>query len=322
LGHLPPTAAADMTKAAKQAVAKAVAAGAEATEAADLIPGTGIGKGLGGDTTVNASAMFTLAERIRSNPTLRRVLEMMGKLDLSMGSARRELRKGGFEDIVDIEFGDDLPRVLTQEKMLIRHPMGKMDFFRRFVERSLTQYETVEVRELKRGPVIFINDGSGSMAGVKSTLCRGLTLSTVNIAHREKRNTAAIEFGGVGQARMEFFSKDRPLDPEQMIRFAEQFYGGGTSTLTGMRMALDLIRNEAPFHSADLIIVSDGEDYVTDEDRAIRDELRAMNVKIHGIAIGLAPTSYMLEICDVATSVTDYTAHENQASKRLAIDLT
>lgn len=312
--------AADMATAAKEAVAKAHAAAQDAVDAADMIPG--IGKGAGADTTANASAMFGFAEKIRGNPALRRVLEAMGRLDLSMGSTRRTMRKGGFEDIVDIEFGDDLPRVLTQEKMLLRHPVAKFDFYRRFMERSLAQYETIEERELKRGSCIFVNDGSASMSGIKSILCRGITLSTVNMMHRERRNSAAIEFGGPGQARCEFFPKDRPLDPEAMIRFAEQFYNGGTSTLTGMRMALDIMRTDAPFHSADIIIVTDGEDYVTDEDIAIRDELRAMGVKIHGIAIGIGVTTYLLTICDVTTSVTEFTPEKNQASDRLAIDLT
>jgi uncharacterized protein with von Willebrand factor type A (vWA) domain len=314
------THAADMAKAVRVAVEKAHAAAADAVDAAEMLPG--VGKGAGSGSTANADAMFTFAEKIRGNATLRRVLEMMGRLDLSMGSTRRTMRKGGFEDIVDIEFGAEMPVVLAHEKALIRHPIGRLDFFRRFQERALMQYETVEERELKRGPCIFVNDGSASMKGVKNILARGLTLSTVNMMHRERRNTAAIEFGGPGQARCEFFPKDRPLDVETMIRFAEQFYNGGTSTLTGMRMALDLIKREAPFHSADLIIVTDGEDVVTPEDIAIRDELRAMGVKLHGIAVGLGVTNYLLNICDVTTSVTEFTHDKNQASDRLAIELT
>lgn len=311
---------ADMNKAVATAVAKAHGAAQEAVEAASMVPG--IGKELGGDSTANAEAMFGWAERVRSSPVLRKVLDMMGRLELSMGSTRREQRRGGFEDIVDIEFGDDLQVVLAHEKALLNHPILKRDFYRRLQERSLMQYETVEERELKRGSVVFVNDGSASMKGPANVLARGLTLATVNIAHREHRDTVAIEFGGPGQARAEHFPKERPLDPETMIRFAEQFYNGGTSTLTGMRMAAEIMRNDAPFHTADLVIITDGFDHVTAEDLAIRDELRAMGVRIHGIAIGMEPTNYLLEICDVATSVTDYTPEHNQASDRLAIDLT
>jgi uncharacterized protein with von Willebrand factor type A (vWA) domain len=310
---------ADTSKKIEAAVKRAQERAGDAVEAANMVPG--IGKEQGAGARVSADAMFKLVDRIGANDETRRALEMMGRIELDMGSTRREQRKGGFEDIVDIEFGDDMPRVLAHEKVLLMHPMGRMDFFRRYTERSLMQYETVEQRELKKGSVIFLNDGSYSMKGVKNVFSRAMTGACLGLAHRERRHFAAIEFGGPGQARCTRWPANLPIDPESVVEYMEQFYAGGTSTLTGMRMALDLLVNDAPFHTADLVVVTDGEDNVTAEDLEIRDTLIEMGVKIHGIAIGMAPTNYLLTICERTTSVSEY-AGPNNATKQLAIDLT
>lgn len=310
---------ADTSKKVERAVRHAQHRAGQAVESANMIPGIGKEQGMG--ARVSADAMFKLVDRIGANEITRKALEMMGRIELDMGSTRREFRKGGFDDIVDIEFGDDMPRVLAHEKVLLMHPMGRMDFFRRYTERSLMQYETIEQRELKKGSAIFLNDGSVSMAGVKNIFSRAMTGACLGLAHRERRHFAAIEFGGPGQARCTRWPANLPIDPESVVEYMEQFYAGGTSTLTGMRMALDLLVNDAPFHSADVVIVTDGEDNVTAEDLEIRDTLLEMGVKIHGIAIGLAPTNYLLTICERTTSVSEY-AGPNNATKQLAIDLT
>jgi uncharacterized protein with von Willebrand factor type A (vWA) domain len=105
------------------------------------------------------------------------------------------------------------------------------------------------------------------------------------------------------------------------MEYAEHFFAGGTDINQVLLRAHDLIRTEAPFHSADLVIVTDGGDRLTDSTYVLRDKLREMGVKIHGIAIEMAPTPYLLEACDTVSSVFDF-AGPNNASNRLAIDLT
>lgn len=298
------------------AVAKAVQEGAEGVEAASLIPGKGAGRG----KRVSPDQILELADRVRVSPVMRAVLEMMGRMELSMGTVRRQMRKGGFEEMVDIETGDDLRLVLTHEKALLSHPVARYDFYRRFAERSLMQYEMWSEQELKRGPIIFAADGSDSMRGAPNIFCRGLTLAGCSIGNREGRNTAAIEFGSRGQLRTFFFPKEHALDPTTALDFAEHFFAGGTDINSALAQAEDIINNEAPFHSADLVIVTDGGDFLTDESIATRDRLRALGVKIHGIAVGITPTQYLVEICDRVSSVFDY-AGPNDTSDRLAIDI-
>lgn len=308
--------AGDLIDAARKAASAAAESASEAVEVASLLPG----KDAGPRRRVSPDLMIEFANRVGESQTLRKVLDLMGRLELSMGTVRRQMRRGGYEEMVDIEMGADLRLVLPQEKMLVMHPVGRKDFFRRYTERSLMQYEMWSEQELKKGPLIFGADGSDSMRGLPNEFCRGLTLAACGIGNREGRNTAAIEFGSTGELREFWFPGDKPLDTATALDFAEHFFAGGTDINQVLLRAHDMIKEEAPFHSADLVIVTDGGDYVTESTIVLRDRLREMGVKIHGIAIGIPPTPYLLTVCDNTSSVFDF-AGPNPTSDRLAIDI-
>jgi uncharacterized protein with von Willebrand factor type A (vWA) domain len=301
------------TKAAQKAAGKAK----EMAEMVSLAPGSQGGPG----ARIPIDRALALAERVHANPTLRNVLAMLGRLEISMGNTRRQMRKGGYEELVDIETGNDLQAVLHAEKALLTHPVARLDFYRRFHERSLMQYEYQSEEELKKGPIIVGADGSGSMIGAPNEFCRALTLACIGIANREKRNAAAIEFGSTGQMREFVFPAGRPLDQELAIEFGEHFFCGGTDINQVLVRAKEMIDSETPFHSADLIIITDGGDRLTDRTIQIRDALRTMGVKIHGLMVAGRPTQYLIEVCDNVTPVWEF-AGPNNASDRLAIDLT
>lgn len=309
--------AGDLIDAAKKVTAQAAEAAEEAIEVASLLPGKGPGPG----KRVSIDQMLAFADRVNGNPVLQQVLEMLGRLELSMGNTRRQMRKGGFEELVDIELGNELAAVLPAEKALLTHPVARMDFYRRYHERSLMQYEYESELELKRGPIIFAADGSGSMSGAPNVFARGLTLAACSIGNREGRNTAAVEFSSSGEIREFFFPKECPLDTATALDFAEHFYAGGTDINQVLRYARELIANEEPFHTADLVLVTDGGDVLTDESYTLRDELIAAGVTIHGLQIGAQPTQYLLTVCNAVSSVLDF-AGPNSTSDRLAIDLT
>jgi uncharacterized protein with von Willebrand factor type A (vWA) domain len=311
----------DIAQGAQRAAVAANAAAERAVEQASKMIGFGPGKSPGTEARVSPDVMFNLAERYARSSVLQAVAEMLGRLELTMGAERRTMRKGGSEEMVDIELGNDLAFVLPQEKMLLRHPMGRLDFYRRFSEQSLMQYEMWSELEEKRGSMIVVVDGSASMKGAKNVWARATCLALVGIANREGRDAAVIEFGSPGQARTFRWPKGQPLDPVECADFAEHAFNGGTSTFTGLRVASEILHHERPFRSADVVIASDGEDRLTDEDIALRDEFREMGVRIHGMSIGIAPTKYLLDMCERTTPVYEYSGH-NEANHRLAVDLT
>jgi uncharacterized protein with von Willebrand factor type A (vWA) domain len=303
--------------AARSVAAKAADNAEQMVEATSLMPGAGAGPG----GHIGIDQMLEFGARVQDSDVLRDVLAMMGRLEVSMGTIRRQLRKGGQEEMVDIETGNELQFVLAHERALLTHPVAKFDFYRRFHERSLMQYEMWSEHELKKGPLIIAADGSGSMGHYRNVFARGLALAACSIANREGRNTAALEFGSADELTEFWFRGDRSIDNAAAMEYAEHFFAGGTNINQVLLRAHDLIRSEAPFHSADLVIITDGGDRLTESTYVLRDKLRGMGVKIHGIAIEMAPTPYLLETCDSVSSVFDF-AGPNNASNRLAIDLT
>ncbi len=309
--------AGDLIDAARVATGKAAEAAEQAVECMSLLPGKQAGPG----QHVSPDLVLALAERVHASHALRQMLDLLGRLEISMGTTRRQMRRGGQEEIVDVGVGNDLQAILPQERVLLLHPIGRLDFYRRFHERALTQYEYESEIELKRGPVIFAADGSDSMRGAANIAAKALTLAGCSIGNREGRNTAAIEFSGPGQLRTFFFEKGRPLDTTTALDFGEHFWAGGTDLNGVMREAKRLIDEEAPFHSADLVLVTDGGDTITDETIEIRDALRSLGVRIHGLMIGVTPTQYMIEVCDHVTPMWEFTK-PSSTSDRIAIDLT
>lgn len=302
--------------ACRKAAGKAAEKGSEYAEIASLVAG----KGAGVEATVSPETMLELFDRVKGNRSLQRMLELVGQIELSMGNKRSQLRKGGYEEMVDIEQGNDLRNVLPAEKALLAHPVAKLDFYRRYLDRSLMQYEMWSEEELKRGPGIFAADGSGSMKGAPNEFARGLTIAGMSILNRERRNCAALEFGSDGQLREFWFPAGRPLDPALTLDFLTHFYRGGTDINQVLVRAKELIDNEEPFHSADLVIITDGGDRVTEQTIELRDALRAMGVKIHGLVINARATDYVVTVCDTVSTVFDFVG-PNETTDRLAIDL-
>jgi uncharacterized protein with von Willebrand factor type A (vWA) domain len=307
----------NLADAVKSIVAEVADSAKNAVEAMSLLPGTGKGPG----KRVSPDEMMAFAERVHKSSTMRDVLAMMGRLELSMSTTRRQLRHSGYEEIVDIETGNDLRSVLPQERALLVHPLGKLDFYRRYAERSLMQYETWSEQDENRGPLIFLADGSDSMRGAKNVFCRGLVLAACAIAHREKRDALAIEFGSTGQLLQYSIAYNGVFDTDRAVRFAEHLFAGGTDIGSALVEAATIIRGSAPFASADVVIVTDGYDTLTEQSIEVRDYLHDMGVKIHGITIGIAPTEYMTTVCDYVSSVFAFTG-ANNASDKLSIEIT
>lgn len=307
----------EIAGACQAAVKKAAAAADQAVDQVKSIPALGIGKAPGAGSTLSPDAMFDLAQRWSANQRLKQVAELIGNMLADLRTTRRTKRKRGIEEIVDIEMGNDISALLPAELVRLKHPVLRLDFMRRFHEAQLLQYERVSTEEQKKGPMIVVVDESGSMNGPRIVWAKATLLSLMMIANREKRPVAAVSFGGETQMASWTFPRNKPLDPVLVTEVAEQFFGGGTSTLTGLREAQRIMVADAPFHHADVVVITDGDDVWTDEDASIRDQLRTMGVTIHGVTVGIGPTDYLLNLAERTVSVTEFEA-KTDAGRHLA----
>lgn len=306
-----------MAVAAVQAIDKALEGAQEATDAIGSLPGTEPGTG----QKLSPDEMIELARKWKENPELFDMAKMVGRMQRDIRYRRTNRVVGGREEIIDVKLGDDLPLLLPSEKVKLRHPLLRRDFMRRFYERSLVQYETRGYAEAGRGPIIVCLDGSGSMGGMPNVWARSLAISFIAIAKREKRDAAAVEFSSRSQQkRWDFFAKE-PINPLRIVDFASHMFNGGTDITGGVQKAKEMIDNVPEFKTADIVLMTDGHDYFRDDDIELREELRALGVRLHGVAIGMPHNEYLEEMCDDTVPAYDL-AGANDATHHLAEAIT
>lgn len=299
--------------AAMGAIEQALDKAQEATDAIASLPGTEPGTG----QKLSPDEMIELAQKWRQNPQLFDMAKMIGRMQRDLRYKRTNRVVGGREEIIDVTTGNDIPLLLPIEKVKLRNPILRRDFMRRFYEESLSQYETRGYAEAGRGPIIVCLDGSGSMGGMPNVWARSLAISFISIAKREKRDAAAVEFSSSGQQKRWDFMAKEPINPLKIIDFATHMFNGGTDVTGGVLKAKELIDSVGAFKSADIVLMTDGQDYYQDDDTELREELRTRGVRLHGVAIGMATNHYLEEMCEDVVAAWDL-AGSNDATAHLA----
>lgn len=287
--------------AAASVARRAAEAGEKQAEIASRLPGNEPGSPI----RVSADDAFELADRWTAVEEMWALAQMLGRTRASMRADRSTRAVGGHEEIIGLERGDDLSRVLPSELMRMRDPRTKKLFMLDWLEGDLLQYAQVGELPRNRGPVITVKDGSESMKGPRFIFATSISLALVFIAHEERRDSAVVEFGSNGQVESWVFPAHEPLDAKRICECAEHFFAGGTDIATGMTRARNIMDDSAlrkQFEQADVALITDGEDRFEDLDAAIRDELRDMGVRIWGVQIA-HQSEYLAEMCDSVESI-------------------
>lgn len=308
---------APITVAAADRMQKAADEGKKAAQVMASLPGIGRGH----EKDMSADEQLRLAQLFKDNPELFRIAEMVGRIIRDMRFKRARRIVGGTEEVVDVEMGNHIPDLLTSEVMKLA--MGEeieLDFYRRFYEKGLLQYAKRGVVEAGRGPLVCVIDGSYSMKGQRNIWARALALALLHISRREKRDFYAVEFSHADLMVWEF-KHNTPLEPDQIANMAGHQFGGGTDITIGLERADEEINRAPEFSKADIVLLSDGEDYYEDDDAKLREHFTEEGVRVHGLMLGDTPGEYLTEMCDVSASAYDL-AGPNAATDLLATEIT
>lgn len=243
-------------------------------------------------TRMPAAERLQLARRL-NNPRLVQIASLFGRIDNLALSSAAEHVEDVHDDVVDLESGGDLDRLVPSEFLLLGHPVTELDFLARLAEEELAQYAVRGTDFAGRGGIVMCIDGSGSMRfGDREIWAKAVMLALMNQARIQRRTMHVVHFG---YRKVVHFPFVGPADwtPERVIAAAEVFWGAGTDFETPMAKVTEILREEfaATGHTtADVVFATDDECYVRPEFMAdYLAQMREMGARTWGLAVGCDP---------------------------------
>lgn len=316
--------ASSMRQDARTAARTAAKVALDEAQSVGEMPGFLKGTGDGAGKKLNPEQQLELAKRWTSNAHLRQLAKLLGRRLRRMARARRSRLTSSRGVKVGVETGDDLHKLLSRELARACSPVKAMRtlFVKDLVERQTMQFRTEQEIPTAKGPIIPVVDCSASMDGEPRVWAGSLEIGLLSIAAEEGRAFASVHFSSANQQKSWVFPKGE-IDPHAVVDMAEHFFNGGTSILSAMRAALEIVRTQPGFKTADVVLLTDGLDHFADGDKAVRDELRAMGVRIQGISILKPNNAYCKQMCDAYIDVTQLAQDtRDQALEQVAVNLT
>src|SRR5439155_15114462 len=178
-----------------RAVGRALAAARdEVAEMKEAAAALGMGPGAPGSN--DPQAIAAVFRRVRSDPSLKRICELAGRFRRVAQSKQRRKTIHGLDDVVGVEPGGDLARLLPHELAKLAVPELELDTLRRLVERQTLCRDYHATEPVGKGPIIVSVDESGSMQGDKVHTAKALALALAWIARQQRRWCALVAHSG------------------------------------------------------------------------------------------------------------------------------
>jgi uncharacterized protein with von Willebrand factor type A (vWA) domain len=264
-----------------------------------------------------------LAQRLRSG-RLAQFIDLIGRFrQMAAGQRARKMERVPGE-LVGIETGDDLGRLIPSELAALGVPAMRAVFAARYAEGRLFVYEQRGETEAGQGAIICCVDCSGSMgarlpdSGVSGEAwAKACALAMLDQARAARRDFAGILFSSAGQIKVFRFPASQPVRIADVLDFTEFFWNGGTNFEEPLAAAAGLL--EAEYNAdgkmrGDIALISDGVCGVTEEwMRTWNQRKAALGFRVFGIQIGRAPGAAMDALSDNVRSIEDLAETEGAA---------
>lgn len=172
------------------------------------------------------------------------------------------------ENISGLRLGSNLMRTLPAEYMYLGECETEIEFYRKFAEDKLLNYEFngIDLTPRKvhsmharsgeliepKGPFIVAIDTSGSMSGYPEEAAKALCLALLQIAYRENRAAYVIMFS-TGILTFELTNANTLDD---LVAFLSRSFKGGTDFDPCMTKAVQLMQSNF-YKNADMVVISD-----------------------------------------------------------------
>jgi uncharacterized protein with von Willebrand factor type A (vWA) domain len=256
-----------------------------------------------------------LGRRLAGNEKLKKLARMVGRMKLNALALRKKVFERSSEELLEVEQGDALHRLLPHELLTLHHPVLRKDFYRRFLDQELIQYSLRGIEEKGKGPMIVCLDGSSSMSGEKEIWSKAVTLTLLEIARKQRRLFRSICFSSAETPLqvLDMNPRDRyEVGTKTVMDLAEYFPGGGTDFQKPLDAALDCLR-ESRFKKGDIVFITDGECQVDSQwAETFREEKSRLGFSLFSILIDMGPASLgtLKEFSDRIATIKQLTGDE------------
>ena len=256
-----------------------------------------------------------LGRRLAGNEKLKKLARMVGRMKFNALALRKKVFERSSEELLEVEQGDALHRLLPHELLSLHHPVLRRDFYRRFLDQELIQYSLRGVEEKGKGPMIVCLDGSSSMSGDKEIWSKAVTLTLLEIARKQRRLFRSICFSSADTPlqTLDMNARDHyEIATKAVMDLAEYFLGGGTDFQKPLDAALDCLR-QSRFKKGDIVFITDGECQVDPQwAENFRDEKERLGFSLFSVLIDMGPASLgtLKEFSDRITTIKQLTGEE------------
>lgn len=294
-----------------------VAAMEEVGELHEAAAAFGMGPGAPGFN--DPKAVAALFKRVRSDPVLKRICELAGRYRRVAQSKQRRKTVHGLDDMVGVEPGGDLARLLPHELAKLAVPELELDTLRRLLERQTLCREHHTSEPVGKGPIIITADESGSMQGEKIHTAKALALALAWIARQQQRWCALVAYSGDSGERLLALPPGR-WDESALADWLTAFIGRGSDLDVPIR-ELPRMHSElrAPTGVTDVIMVTDAICAIPTE---IRERFCAWKQSAQAKAIAIVidnPHGDLTMVADEVHSVRSLDADESAVARVLSI---
>jgi len=286
-----------------RSTSKALAEAAETVSTAnDLAAGLGMGAG---GSTLDQAKLAEYFRRVRSDSTLRKILEFAGKAIRRCRALQRTKVTASRGELTGIELGGDVARLVPWEMAQVSGAVPELELLalHRLAQRRSLCYRQRRSEPLASGCIAIVVDESGSMSGEKIIAAKGIALAMAWLARQQKRWCALVGFaGGTDGTRVCF--PPNVTDQAALIEWVCHFYSGGTtcdvplSELPNVYWP-EFVRQGLQRGRTDIVIITDA---IVHADEEMRDNYlkwaKVESVSTFGIIVGASDAGDLAAVCN------------------------
>ncbi len=209
-----------------------------------------------GDVDMKKSPVnMEILKRTAGSYKLRYIAKFLGRYKEMLNSKRLSGYKYGTGEKYDIEYGNNISKLLTSELSLLASSETMPLFLKKYQNKTLKQYRKREPIYKGRGDIMVCLDESGSTYGENNAYGMAIAMVLYEICKLNNANFALVHFST--ETKVDFFPKNTKATAEQVMNCAETFLDGGTDFVAPLEEVISLVHN-ARLENPDVVFITDG----------------------------------------------------------------